>query len=124
MRRIVRAIVDGLLVMALFYFVAGVVGQGTAPTEPGVFVPLPQAWLEKVVLFMAKWGGVAACIVFLARIIVKLTPTPKDNVVLEYILHLLSHVGLKLESTDTGLQSGDNAGVAPGGVFKGQPPKP
>lgn len=45
---------------------------------------------------IAKWGGVAAAVVVLARVIVKLTPTPKDDSFLETIVGWLKHIGLKL----------------------------
>jgi hypothetical protein len=39
---------------------------------------------------------IAGAVVMTARLIVKLTPTPADDSVLEKIVNFLSHVGLKL----------------------------
>lgn len=39
----------------------------------------------------------AGAIVILARVIVKLTPTPKDDTALDAIVRLLKHLGLVVE---------------------------
>lgn len=51
------------------------------------------AWLQ------ANWKEVVAIvggIVLVARIIVKLTPTPKDDTVLEKIVNILKGIGLHI----------------------------
>lgn len=50
---------------------------------------LAEHWVEIV--------AALASIVGAARIIVKLTPTPKDDAVLAKILNVLKHVGLHIE---------------------------
>lgn len=50
---------------------------------------LAEYWTEIV----AALGG----IVIVARVIVKLTPTPKDNAALDRILAILRHVGLVID---------------------------
>jgi hypothetical protein len=48
---------------------------------------------------LAHWQDIvmaAGGIVMTARVIVKLTPTPKDDSILEKIIAFLSHLGLKL----------------------------
>lgn len=50
-----------------------------------------------------NWVEIAAAIsgiVVSARIIVKLTPTPKDDSVLDKIVTLLSHIGLTSDTID------------------------
>lgn len=47
------------------------------------------------------WTDAVAAVgalVILARIIVKLTPTPKDNAVVERIINILRHIGLVIET--------------------------
>ena len=56
---------------------------------------------EHLLDLMAKWGGVIAAVVFIARIVVKLTPTPADDTWLQTIVDLLKHIGLQIPgSTD------------------------
>ena len=74
--------------------------------------------MDNVELFLAKWGGIIASVVFIARIIVKLTPTPKDDSVLQWVIDVLRHIGLAMPVEDKGLKPTDNAGVLPGGVQK------
>lgn len=44
----------------------------------------------------ASLVAILGAVVLLARLIVKLTPTPKDDSVLEKIVTVLQHIGLKL----------------------------
>lgn len=47
------------------------------------------------------WTDIVAAIgalVILARIIVKLTPTPKDNAIVERVINILRHVGLVIDT--------------------------
>jgi hypothetical protein len=49
---------------------------------------------------LQHWGDVLAvysAVVIAARLIVKLTPTPKDDSVLEKIVGFLKHVGLVIK---------------------------
>ena len=48
---------------------------------------------------MAHWADIvtaASGVVIAARIIVKLTPTPRDDSALEYVVSLLKHLGLHI----------------------------
>jgi hypothetical protein len=71
---------------------------------------------DEIVWKISQYGGVIAAVVFVARIIVKLTPTPKDDTWLQTVVDILKHVGLQLpSSTDQGTGTG-NGGNFPGGV--------
>ena len=54
---------------------------------------------QHLIDLMARWGGVIASVVFVARIIVKLTPTQADDNWVQFIVDLLSHIGLQLPAT-------------------------
>ena len=43
----------------------------------------------------------AAAIVIIARLIVKLTPTPKDDTFLEHLVEVCKHLGLHIDKDDT-----------------------
>ena len=66
---------------------------------------------NQLIFKLSEYGGLVAAIVFIARIIVKLTPTPKDDTWLQTVVDVLKHVGLQLPgSTDKGANGG-NQGV-------------
>ena len=63
---------------------------------------------NQLIFKLSEYGGLVAAIVFIARIIVKLTPTPKDDTWVQTIVDVLKHVGLQLPgSTDKGANGGN-----------------
>ncbi len=67
-----------------------------------VDAPAPQA--QVTVSVPAKWAGyfawfinISGTVVIIARIIVKLTPTPKDDTLLEGFINVVKHLGLSVE---------------------------
>lgn len=57
--------------------------------------------MSTITYIMAHWADIvtaASGVVIAARVIVKLTPTPKDDSVLEYVVDVLKHLGLHINS--------------------------
>jgi hypothetical protein len=56
--------------------------------------------MESVLAFIKDHGSdvvaIAGAVVMTARLIVKLTPTPKDDTFLDKVVTFLTHLGLKL----------------------------
>jgi hypothetical protein len=53
--------------------------------------------INYIVSHYSEIVAIAGSIVIAARIIVKLTPTPKDDSALEYVVSLLKHLGLHID---------------------------
>ena len=57
--------------------------------------------MSTITYIMAHWADIvtaASGVVIAARVIVKLTPTPKDDSLLESIITTLKHLGLHIGS--------------------------
>ena len=55
--------------------------------------------MSTITYIMAHWADIvtaASGVVIAARVIVKLTPTPKDDSALEYVVDVLKHLGLHI----------------------------
>ena len=55
--------------------------------------------MSTITYIMAHWADIvtaASGVVISARVIVKLTPTPRDDSALEYVVSLLKHLGLHI----------------------------
>lgn len=93
--RIGRKVALPLVAFALLALSTPLFAQDVAPGS----VPAAAAqvgWLAWILANLQQIMPVVVAVVFLARLIVKLTPTPKDDSVLASIIIFLSHVGLKM----------------------------
>jgi hypothetical protein len=52
--------------------------------------------INYIVSHYSEIVAIAGSVVIVARIIVKLTPTPKDDSILEYVVGVLKHLGLHI----------------------------
>lgn len=53
--------------------------------------------IEYITKHWADIVGIVGGVVIVARIVVKLTPTPKDDTVLEKVVNVLKHIGLNVK---------------------------
>jgi hypothetical protein len=56
--------------------------------------------MQSIITFITSHGNdlvaILGAVVMTARLIVKITPTPADDTILDKVITFLSHVGLKL----------------------------
>ena len=83
-----------LLVFALPAIVFGQEAATPASVPAQAAQPGIMAWITA---HFADLMGVITSVVLTARVIVKLTPTPKDDTVVASIINFLKHVGLHIQ---------------------------